>query len=146
MATYTTSAAQTSASGFYLNPPKYIEQGLVARTAQITFTAAQSAGDVFQMVPVPKGAQIADIVVQTQGFTGGLVTFGVGDSASTKRFGSLSSSANNAARPNLASSGYSYSVDATISLLVDAVSTATATGTCRMTVFYSFDQSPDGNS
>jgi len=146
MATFTSTACQTNVSGFFLSPPKFIENGCVVRSAVQAFTAAQSAGDVFQMVPVPRGCQINDIIVQTSGFTGGLVTVGVGDGGSTKRFGSASSSANNAVRPNLASIGYSYSVDDTIDILIDAVSTATATGTVRLTVFYSMDQSTDGNS
>jgi len=146
MATYTATACQTNASGFFLHPPKYNEKGVQCITAQFTFTAAQSAGDVFQMVPIAKGAVIHDVFVSTTGFTGGLATLGIGDGSSTKRFGSASISANVSVRPNQAAIGYSYSVDDTIDLLIDAVSTATATGTIRLSVFFSFDQAQDGNA
>jgi len=146
MATYTATAAQTNASGFFLHPPKYNEKGVQAMSVQFTFTTSQSAGDVIQMIPVMKGTQVHDVMVSTSGFTGGLATLGIGDGNSTKRFGSASVSAANSIRPTQFTIGYSYSADDTIDILFDAVSTATATGTVRLTVFFSFDQAQDGNS
>jgi len=146
MATLTATACQTNTSGFFLHPPKYNEKGMQSTTVQYTFAASQSAGDVIQMVPVMKGAQIHDVLVSTSGFTGGLVTLGVGDGLSAKRYGSGSAVAASSWRPTQFGIGYSYSADDTIDLLVDAVSTATATGTVRLTVFFSFDQAQDGNS
>lgn len=148
MATFTSTACQTSASGFFLNPPKYIENGVIARSAIFTFGLAQSAGDVIQMVPVPKGAVVHDVIpVFLPGATAN-VTYGVGDGGSAGRYlNSFSTSGNGAvARLLTAGLGYSYSAEDTIDITIQTAGSASAGGTVRLTVLYSMDQATDGSS
>jgi len=143
MATFTSTACQTSSGGFFLNPPRYIENGVVARSASYTKTAAESAGDVYLMCPVPKGAQIVDVILQpTMG--GGSVTMNCGDAGSATRYGSLSCAASIAVHA-AAGVGYSYSVDDSIKLTVGTATSASAVGSFRLTVLYQFDNATDGN-
>lgn len=146
MATLTSTACQTNASGFFLNPPKYIENGVVAKSAVYTFTAAQSAGDIIQMVPVPKGAHIIDVQVQFPGQSaaGISATYAVGDGTTAGRF-LISTSAFTIVHAALGL-GYSYSAEDTIDLSFSSVTSATAGGTVRLTVMYAFDMATDGNS
>lgn len=142
MATLTSSACQTL-NGFFINPPKVIENGVIARTALFTFTAAQSAGDVIQMVPVPKGAHINDVYT-VWGLGGGALTVNVGDGNTTSRFNlSLSTNVATVQRSN-AGLGYSYSAEDTIDIVVGTATSASAAGTVRLTVLYSMDAVVDG--
>lgn len=150
MATLTSTACQTSASGFFLNPPKYIENGVIARTAIFAFTAAQSAGDVIQMVPIPKGAVVIDTAtVFTPGAGGPVLTWSVGDGNSSQRYQtSVSATAATFTRGNAVGNGgaYSYSAEDTIDIVVGAVASATAAGSIRLTVTYAMDLATDGGS
>lgn len=145
MATYTSSACQTNAAGFFLNPPKYIEQGMIVRSALYTFTANQSAGDIVQMVPIPKGAQIADLSCQIDGKAAGadFVLNGIGDGNSVTRYSATSASGSAVTRLTNGL-GYSYSTEDTIDVRIGTVTSATAGGSLRLTVTYSMDQSTDG--
>lgn len=145
MATLTSTACQTSASGFFLNPPRYIENGVVARSAQYTFGLAESAGDILQMIPIPKGAMVIDTQVQVNGHTGGNGTLQVGDGNSATRYSTNSYSVSAVGRM-VQGLGYSYSAEDTIDVTFNAVTTGTAVGTIRLTVLYSFDNATDGNS
>lgn len=140
MATLTSTACQTSASGFFLNPPKYIENGSIVRSALYTFVAAQSAGDIVQMVPVPKGAQIVDVSVQIDGKAAGadFVLNGVGDGGSAARYSVISQSGSAVLRMS-GGLGYSYSVDDTIDVKIGTIVSATAGGSLRLTVTYTMD-------
>lgn len=143
MATLTSTACQTSSAGFFLNPPKYIQDGVIARSAVFTKTAAESAGDVIQMVPIPKGAQVHDVNL-TFTLGGGATTINVGDGNSTGRYAaSLSTNIAVVQRAN-AGIGYSYSTDDTIDIVIGTATSASAVGSYRLTVFYSMDQSTDG--
>lgn len=145
MATLATSACATNSSGFFLNPPRYIENGVVARSAQYTFNPAESAGDVLQMIPIPKGAMVIDTQFQVNGHTGGNGTLQVGDGNSAARYSTNSYSVSAVGRM-VQGLGYSYSADDTIDVTFSAVTTGTAVGTIRLTVLYSFDNATDGNS
>lgn len=143
MATFTSTACQTSSAGFFLNPPRYIQNGVVARSASYAKTAAESAGDVYMMIPVPRGAQVIDVILQpTMG--GGSVTMNVGDSGSATRYGSLSC-AGSIAIHAAAGLGYSYSVDDVIKCTVGTATSASAVGSFRLTALYQFDNATDGN-
>lgn len=145
MATFTATAAQTNSSGFFLSPPKYNEKGVQARTVQYIPTVAESAGDVWQVLVIPKGAVVLDGYVQVAGHTGGNGTFAVGDSGAAARFGSLSYSVSGVLRFTQGL-GYSYSADTVIQISNASVTTGTATGTVRLCITYAFDQAADGNS
>lgn len=146
MATLTSTACQTSAAGFLLNPGRYIENGVVARSAQYTFAAAQSAGDVVQMVPVPRGALMLGVFATYAGLGGASLTTVVGDGNSTTRYnGSISTNVQSVVYATQGL-GYSYSVDDTIDILVGTVTSASIGTSVRLTVLYSFDNATDGNS
>jgi hypothetical protein len=146
MATFTSTACQTSSSGFFLNAPKFIENGVIARTALHTFSVAQSSGDIVQMVPVPKGAHIHDVIVNYSGLGGAAVTTTVGDGNSATRYnGSVSSNLANVVRAT-AGLGYSYSAEDTIDIVIGTATSASAATSIRLTVVYSMDQALDGGS
>lgn len=148
MATLTASSCQTSSGGFFLSPPRYVENGVVARSAAYTYAAAQSAGDVIQMVPIPKGALILDVITNDTSPGGVQYTYTVGDGNSTTRYNAAASASGASGLVVHATRGvgYSYSTDDTIDIGISAITSASAGGTIRLTVFYSFDNAPDGNS
>lgn len=140
MATLTSTACQSN------SPAKYIENGMIARSVQYTFTAAQSAGDVVQMIPVPRGAVVHDIHMNYAGLGGASITTTVGDGNSASRYnGSISSNVNTIVRAT-AGLGYSYSTDDTLDIVVGTATSASVGTTVRMTAYYSMDQATDGNS
>lgn len=139
MATLTASAAQSTSQA------KYLDHGCVARSAIYTFTAAQSAGDVIQMVKVPKGAHVHE-VIQVWSLGGAALTVTVGDGDSAARYnGSTSTNVATVVRAT-AGLGYSYSAEDTVDITVGTATSASAAGTVRLTVLYSMDQSTDGSS
>jgi len=144
MATFTASAAQTQ-NTFFLNPPKYLEEGVIARTSQYTFTAAQSAGDVIQMLPVPKGASVVGLFT-VWGLGGAAITANIGDTASSGRYYTSMSSNTALVQYANAGLGYSYSVDTVLTVTVGTATSASAAGTVRLTVLYQMDQCTDGTS
>lgn len=156
MATYTSTACQASASGFLLNAAKVIENGVIAKSAVFTFTTSASAGDVVQMVPVPKSAQIHDLTLAVTGgmAAGSNVAFTVGDGNSTTRYSTSQSAAAATGAGsgiflrmnNYAGNGYSYSAEDTIDVTIGTVGSMSAQMSIRLTVLYSMDQATDGNS
>lgn len=154
-ATYTATACQTfGTTGFFVNPPKYIEEGYIVRAASITIPISASNTAVIQMVPIPKGAQLHDVIFAWDG--GGTTTqftVNVGDGNSTGRYiQSYSATASGIARlgavgvAQFAGSGYSYSVDDTIDIYVTAVASGSTTpaGVFRLTIMYSMDNNQKG--
>lgn len=158
-ATYTATACQTNASGFFLTPPKYIENGSIVRSVSIPIPFSASNTCTIQMVPIPKGAQVYDLLFcwDTAGTTTQF-TASIGDPVSVGRYitsGSFTASgslrlggAAGTATGPFSSFGYSYSVETVIQLTVTAVASGSTTpaGNLRLTVMYSMDQSTDGNS
>ena len=146
MATFTASACQTSSSGFFLNPPRYNYEGMNVRAATYTFGAAQSAGDVIQMVPVPKGALIHDVIANYAGLGGGALTVNVGDGNSATRYNaSTSTNAVNVVHATKGT-GYSYSTDDTIDVTVGTATSASAGTSIYLAVLYSVDNAGDGTT
>ena len=137
MATLTASAAQS------VIPAKYRINGVITRVVSYPLAAALSAGDVIQMVRVPKGACITDVGFWTDLFGGGNATItGVGDGGSANRFiASASTSASIAAILNIIPSGvgYSYSVEDTIDITIGTVTSASAVGQLSLRVSYTLD-------
>lgn len=136
MATITATAAASNV------PAKYAINRNITRVVQYAFTAAQSAGDVVQMLRVPSGAVITDLVLWTDAFAGGNITVTVGDGNSTTRYiGSASSSSSLAAALRISQTGfgYSYSAEDTIDISITTVTTATAAGVVKLGVTYTND-------
>lgn len=156
--TYTATACNTFGNtGFFLNPPKFIEEGYIVRSASIPIPFSASNTCTIQMVPIPKGARMQDMLFawDTAGTTTQF-TASIGDPTTVGRYlisGSFTASgiwrlggaAGTAVGP-YASSGYSYSADSVIQLTVTAVASGSTTpaGNLRLTIMYSMDDNQKG--
>lgn len=141
MATYST--AQATAG-----QPRSLESGLQYKIAGPLGTngGTISAGDVFAMIPVPHGAIVigVDVWGQIPGVSAG-TQLGVGDGASTSRYGAVSMSATaQFIRAPMSSTGpYQYSLSDdlvprfdTIDLTVLSVASTTVTASLYVGVAY----------
>lgn len=124
-------------------PAKGLSAGLVAVTASYSVGAALSlsAGDVIQMVNVPKGATVVYMAV-SGGSGDALVA--VGDGIDPDRYiaHATMASASTVVRTitlNASNVPYVYSADDTIDIAVSTVSVGTTTGGFNMTVIFSKD-------
>ena len=144
MATFTSSACQTSSGGFFITPPKYIEEGLIARSAIFTVTTAASQGDVIQMIPIPKGAHIVDVAVLALAPVSMTYTLAVGDGNSSTRFISSATGGSQVITRANAGLGYSYSVEDTIDVTWSVIGSASISSTVRLSVLYEMDMTTDG--
>lgn len=117
-----------------------------------TFLAALVINDVIQMVKIPKGAIILDWIldIPSSGFdTGTAVVFGVGDGTTPGRFatGCVQGRSSTGAIVRPSSTGsvpgstqYAYTADDTIDVkITTGPTTGVASGTMKLTVFYTFD-------
>lgn len=143
MTTLTSTACQTfGTTGFFINPPRYLEEGVVSRSTTYTFNAAQSVGDCVLMVPIPRGAQFIDAIGQVPG--GASITVSIGTPANTAQFAvSLSFGTQATARANRGL-GYSFSADSVIAVYPTTVTSASAAGTMTLTVLYQMDNNQKG--
>lgn len=114
--------------------PQRISAGVVHEVTTV-LTLPNDAADtnVFQMVPVPKGARVVEIIVscETQG-----ATIAVGDGDDPDRYiasGAISAGAVARLSRSLGM-GYRYTADDTIDILFGA--TPTDGGTVKMTVLF----------
>lgn len=134
MATLTAGAAAAIA------PAKAIHAGVNSVVGEYDLAASLSAGDVVQMVKVPAGARIVDGHLNIN-CTGSALTISVGDGSDVDRYiASQSASADGVIRFNTAAMEYSYSAADTIDVTISAESSATATGSIKLTVQYMMDQ------
>lgn len=119
--------------------------GVTAVHADLTVTAA-ATNDVFEMVKIPKGAVIYDVILGAANVdTGTALVMTVGDGGDTDRFITLSTvgQAGGIARMNsYVGQGYTYTADDTIDILVTTGATGVETGspTVSLTVFYGREQ------
>jgi hypothetical protein len=132
MATFTSTAAQSNAPAFYN------VNGAVPRVVQRSFAIALSAGDVYQMVKVPVGAVITDMIVAFDLLGGGNATCTIGDGNSANRyFASLSTGASGTTRMSLPGGfGYAYTAEDTIDVTFSTVTSASAVGVVKLVVTY----------
>ena len=140
--------------------PDYSRAGvLLSRTAVFTTTADLLSRETIKMVPIPKGAQIINIMVENNSLCQwcGLASLQVGDGNDTDRFfkdvftgGAAGGaqvnrndffSANTLQRDPLASHVYTYTADDTIDLFLGGTENNTGlTGTTiAMTVVYKME-------
>jgi hypothetical protein len=126
--------------------------GFCTASATYTFLAALVINDVIQMVKIPAGAVILDWIldIPASGFdTGTAVVWGLGDGDTPGRFATACvqgrSSAGAIVRPSSTgsvpgSTQYQYAAEDTIDLKVTTgPTTGVASGTLKLTVFYTFD-------
>lgn len=143
MATLTSTACHTSASGFFITPPKYLETGAIART--VVFNANStlfSTGDIVQMMPIPKGAMIDDLnVVLTYNATSATLAVTVGDGNSAARYLGSTSAVTVVRTATAGGIGYSYSTDDTIDVVIGTAASASSSAVIRLSVLYHMDNS-----
>lgn len=156
--TFTSTACQTfGTTGFFINPPKYIEEGYIVRAATLSLSFSATVSAVLQMVPIPRGAQLHDVILQWDGLGSASYVLKVGDSGNVARYiVSCSATSSGVCRlgQNIAAGalttdanggmGYSYSADATINVKVQATGTTSAQGSVRLTIMYSMDNNQKG--
>lgn len=162
-ATLTATACQTfGTTGFFVNPPKYLQEGYIVRGCTYTgLSLTASVTAVLQMVPIPKGAQLHDCLLQWKGLAGTSLTMSVGDPNNNARYIASASctAASGCARLggwvagvaagstlNAGGFGYSYSADNTINIYVTAngSGSSAAAANFRLTIMYSMDNNQKG--
>jgi len=152
--TFTATAAQTfGTTGFFQSPPKTIEKGYIIRATTLSLSFSATVSAVLQMVPVPKGCQVHDVILYWD-FAGSadMYTLHVGDSLNVKRYiSSASCSGSGVVRMGGGGSsiaggmGYSYSAENVVQVKVSALSGAAAvSGSIRLAVMYSMDNNEKG--
>ena len=120
--------------------------GITAATETYTFATSgdgTAAGDVIQMIKVPAGARILDVIlacddVDTNGTP--TIVLDVGDGGDTDRFidGSTVGQTGGVSRMNSAvGADYTYTADDTIDIRLDAAAATKAAGDVHLTVLYS---------
>jgi len=139
MATLTATAAQSTV------PAKYAVNGEIVRVVDYTMNPALSAGDVIQMVRVPKGACVTGVTLamcDVPTTHSGVITVNAGDGNDTSAYAAavvLSGSAVALTSIPVRGIGRSYSAEDTVDIQVTAVSAAGASGGLRMTIRYTMD-------
>lgn len=131
-----TKTASKAAAGIQ---PKALTVGLVKVTCIYSLATSNSAGDVIQMVKVPKGAKVFDLTIS--GALTGVGSVNVGDGVSAARYitNFLNSAASVQQAINTNYTPYTYSVDDTIDITVSAVSVGTVAGAFIVTATFAMD-------
>jgi hypothetical protein len=137
MATLTSSKVGTGTAA------KGLSVGLVAVTAVYSVNASLSAGDVIQMVNVPKGATVVYAALGGIG-TNQEAIIALGDGVDTDRYLAHATMSASSAAPRVlqyeaAVAPYTYSTDDTIDIVVSTVSLDTIGGGFHLTVIFSKD-------
>ncbi len=137
----TTTSSQV-ASGIPLPHSPAANVLMVAHVSHAIATTELDAADVIQMVKVPKGAVVVDVLlVSTDVDTDAspAVVFDVGDGGDADYFidGSTIGQAGGAVRSNISTAKpRTYTVDDTIDVTVATAAATAAAGTLSLTVFY----------
>lgn len=119
--------------------------GVTCVVADLVVTAA-ATNDVFEMIKVPKGAVIYDVILAAGNVDSGTaLVMTVGDGGDTDRYITLSTigQAGGIARMNnQVGSGYTYTADDSIDILVTTGATGIETGSpvVTLTVMYGREQ------
>lgn len=114
-------------------------QTISAVYALTTASTSLSAGDVIQMVKIPSGAVVTDVVMTFLGGAQNTVAGNLGDGDSSARFLASTSLSNNGVVRATLGLPYSYSQDDTIDLSITVVTSATLVGSVALTVTYKMD-------
>lgn len=141
--------ATLTAGGVASNVP--VRTGIncvISVTETYTFLAAQALNDVIQMVKIPSGATVLDVILSCDDIDSNgspAVTLDVGDGSDTDRFIAVSTIGQTGGTARLGSGitddtchGYTYTADDTIDVLIHAApATAVYSGkSISMTVLY----------
>lgn len=111
-------------------------------TRQFTVSTNLTTNDVIEMVKIPAGATVLDVILSSSGSVGSTGNLAVGDGGDTDRF--ITSTAFTAAalaRMNShAGHGHRYTADDTIDILAASIATPATGAVLRLTVQYTFQQ------
>lgn len=129
---------------------KETNQHVIAVHAEFELTAALADNDVIEMVKVPKGAQILEIILGANDLDSATtVVIDVGDGDDPDRFidgatigqagGSARLGSGVAAATNDEAFGYVYTADDTIDVTIEAGPTTASSGFITLTVLYHCD-------
>jgi hypothetical protein len=124
------------------------ELGLNCVSETYELTAALVLDDVIQMVKIPVGAIIQEVILSVDDLDGATsLTLSVGDGDDPNRYiqastiGQAGGTARMAMVTTIDCHNYTYTADDTIDVHAEAVSgSETATGTIVLTVFYTFQE------
>lgn len=121
--------------------PKGLSVGLVAVTSTYTLASSLSAGDVIQMVKVPKGATPIYVALSFTSAGANVGNMRVGDAVDNDRYitGYAYSANGVQAVINTAYAPYTYSVDDTIDVTALSVSVASVEGALVLTAIFAMD-------
>lgn len=131
MATLTASAAQSNV------PAMYLVNGTVTRVVSFTQSASLSAGDLIQMMKVPQGAVVSN-VVPTWSVSAGATTVVIGDGNDLSAYAASTvvSGAYVAVLMPFRGIGRSYSAEDTIDISIITVSATPANAVLKLAVTY----------
>ena len=118
--------------------------GVTSVTKTYAVLAALVINDVIQMIKVPAGAVILDMILEADDLDDGTaIVLDVGDGSDTGRFidGSTIAQAGGMGRMDQAGGvGYEYSAEDTIDVLVETAPTTGTTGNITLSVIYTLDK------
>lgn len=113
---------------------------LTSVTGTYTVSANLAANDVIQMVKIPAGATVQEVIVSASASVAATSTGEVGDGDDTDRFvasGSIGGGAASLGRLNAATGhGYKYSSEDTIDIKFTVQTTPTTGAVLKLTAFY----------
>lgn len=111
-------------------------------TAEFAIPTGFATNDVVEMVKVPVGATVLEVLASSSAGVGATANLAVGDGGDTDRY--ITSTAFTAAaltRLNAHTGhGYRYTADDTIDILAASIATPTVGTVVRLTVIYTFQQ------
>lgn len=113
---------------------------LTSVTGTYTVAANLAANDVIEMVKVPAGATVQEVIVSASASVAATSTGQVGDGSDTDRYvtsGAIGGGAASLSRLNAATGhGFKYTADDTIDILFTVQTTPTTGAVLKLTAFY----------
>jgi hypothetical protein len=123
--------------------------GITSVTGSFTIAVAPVTGDIFQMVKIPKGATVLEIVASASASVAGTAQLEVGDAGDDNRYLAgasawTASGAGSVARMGtgalLTAFGYTYTADDIISIKALSITTGATAAVLTLTVIYTTDK------
>ncbi len=109
-------------------------------TGEYTVSSNLATNDIIEMVKIPAGARIIDVIASASASVGATATAVVGDQSDTDRFiasGQLGQGAAQLSRLNAATgNGYQYSAEDTIDITYTSIATPATSGVLKLTALY----------
>ena len=118
--------------------------GLVAVTSTLAVTTGLAAADTINLMLIPAGATILEVIAATDADLGSTMTIDIGDATDVDRFidgGVFTTSTGNLVRAGNATAapaghGYTYTAETALLATVVTAAAGTTDGTLKVTVIY----------